>query len=386
MLPSPLDRWHDPALLDHLARVRQPWEPLTRRIVRATLTKFLPATPAPLVEIGAGGGQLRAWLPHEFAADATHTEPSEPFVEALRRLHPDANTLRAEATCLPFASGSVGAVLGLCVLDTLPDLASVRAELSRVLQPGGVVVHFLDLATSPDCLFPELIARGELPLTNFARDPALLAVLTDQQKALLPPADDFDEVLAIKWDAFRSFVGMLERAHQPIVADLGPYTGLQAGQLDPERLAHGFMVASADPARLLALNRTLLRLTLCARQLGREWPLRAVSSRVHIRQRLRTAFDSQHEFAVEFAGPVLAREVIPADGTYSSDVRFVLRHAGRTVTRAEFPTGEYGTPVEAFENRPAPARAVEAGQIVRETTVEVFVARRYPHTDSRGGV
>src|SRR5207237_846916 len=98
--------------------------------------------------------------PPELAADTTHTEPSEPFVAALRAKYPGARAVRAEATALPFAPGSVGAVLGLCVFDTPPDLASVRDELARVLRPGGAVVHVLDLATSPDCLFPELIAGG----------------------------------------------------------------------------------------------------------------------------------------------------------------------------------------------------------------------------------
>ena len=204
-------RWHDPALLDHLRRVREPWDRLTQRIVQAVLAKFLPNPAGPLVEIGAGGGQLRDWLPAILAAETIHTEPSEPFLDSLRGRYPDAKTLSACATNLPFTPGSVGAVLGLCVLDTVPDLASVRDELRRVLRPGAVVVHFLDLATSPDCLFPELIARGEIPLTNFARDPALLSVLPAQKKALLPPADDFDEVIAVGWEAFHRFVGMLER-------------------------------------------------------------------------------------------------------------------------------------------------------------------------------
>jgi SAM-dependent methyltransferase len=277
MLPSPIDRWHDPALIDHLARVRAPWDALTRRIVRATLARFLPSPPGPLVEIGAGGGQLREWLTPDLAADTTHTEPSEPFVRAFRERHPGASVVRAEASALPFEAESVGAVLALCVFDTLPDLASVRDELRRVLRPGGAVVHFLDLATSPDRLFPELIAGGELPLTNFARDSALLEVLTDAQRALLPPADEFDEVLAVPWEAWKSFVGLLEQAKHPLAANLGPYSGLNApGALDPERLARGFMSASADPTRLLALNRSLLTLTLSARQMGREWPLRAV--------------------------------------------------------------------------------------------------------------
>ena len=373
MLPSPLDRWHDPALLDHLARVRQPWDALTRRIVRATLAKFLPVSPAPVVEIGAGGGQLREWLPPELAALTTHTEPSEPLLDALRRRYPDAHALQAEATALPFASGSVGAVLALCVFDTLPDLASVRDELRRVLRPGGAVVHFLDLATSPDCLFPELIAGGELPLTNFARDPALLEVLSGAQKALLPAADDFDEVLAVKWEPFRAFVGMLEQSLHPLVANLGPYAGLhRPGALDPERLARGFMAASADPTSLLALNKSLLSLTLTARQMGREWPLRAVSSRVHIRERLKAAFGPAHGFAVEFAGPVSAREAVAAEG----DARFVLRHAGRTVTRAAVPDTEYGTSVANWDHVPLPPRRPDSGQRVRETTVELCIVTR----------
>src|SRR4051812_46161770 len=126
MLPSRTDRWHDPALLDHLARVREPWDALTHRVVRATLAKFLSSPPGPLVEIGAGGGQLREWLPPELAADTTHTEPSEPFAQALRERHPGARVLRAEASALPFEAGAIGAVLALCVFDTLPDLASVR--------------------------------------------------------------------------------------------------------------------------------------------------------------------------------------------------------------------------------------------------------------------
>jgi SAM-dependent methyltransferase len=369
MLPSPIDRWHDPALIDHLARVRQPWGALTRRIVRAVLAKFLPSPPGSLVEIGAGGGQLREWLSPELGGDTTHTEPSEPFVQAFRERHPGANVIRAEASTLPFEAESVRATLALCVFDTLPDLASVRDELRRVLRSGGVVVHYLDLATSPDCLFPELIAGGELPLTNFARDSALLEVLTAAQKALLPAADEFDEVLAVPWEAWKAFFGMLEQAKHPLTAQLGPYSGLTApGALDPEKLARGFMSASADPARLLALNRALLTLTLSARQMGREWPLRAVSSRAHIRERLRNAFDESHGFRVEFAGPVAAREGVAAEG----EGRFVLRHAGRTITRTEIPNVEYGTPVEAFDGQP-----VACGAAVRETTVEVFVARRF---------
>jgi SAM-dependent methyltransferase len=381
MLPTPTERWANPALIDHLARVRKSWDTLTRRIVRAVLMKWLPASVTNVVEIGAGGGQLREWLPAEVAAVTTHTEPSEPFLKVLRARHPDAKAVRAEATALPFPAGSVDAVLALCVFDTLRDLASVRDELERVLRPGGSVIHVLDLSTSPDSLFPELIAGGELPLTNFAGEPALLEVLTDAQKALLPPADEFDDVLAVKWEPFRDFVAMLEQARHPLAGELGPYASTnRPDYLDPQRLADSFMAASADPVRLLALNKALLKLTLSAKQMGRDWPLRAASSRAHIREKLRAAFGPEHGFAVEFAGPASACEVVPSDGTLPADVRFVLRHAGRTVRRPDVSPRDFGTPVEALEGVPTPPRVAGRDTILRETTVEVFAARRVGHS------
>jgi SAM-dependent methyltransferase len=392
-------RWHNPALLDHLARVRQPWDRLTRRIVQAVLAKYVREHTAPLpsrlvhipreatakeraeilVEIGAGGGQLREWLPPELATVTTHTEPSEPFVEAFRLRHPGASVFAADARSLPFASKSISAVFALCVLDTLPDLLTVRDELRRVLRPGGRVVHFLDLSTSPDTLFPELIAAGEIPLTNFARDPALVEGLSATQRALLPPADEFDEVLAIPWKAFTDLTGMLARTGHPLVAKLGPYANLhRPGGFDPDHFAQEFMAVSADPARLLSLNRALLSLTLGARGMRREWPLRAVSSRNHLRAKLRAVFAEEHGFTVDFAGPVSAWEGFTQRGCKTDEARcepsepFVLRHAGRTITRTGLRPIP-GTPVEELEGTPPVA---VAGAGVRATTVEVFVARR----------
>jgi hypothetical protein len=203
----------------------------------------------------------------------------------------------------------------------------------------------------------------------------LLDVLTDAQKALLPPADEFHDVLAVEWGAYRAFVGMLEQARHPLATELGPFAGVnQPGFLDPVRLANAFMGTSADPARLLALNRAFLKLTLSAKQMGREWPLRAVSSRAHIRAKLSDSFGPAHGFAAPFAGPVSAREVAAGEG----ETRFMLRHAGRTVRRAELPEREYGTPVEVLEGGRREALTPAAGQALRETTVEVFVARSEP--------
>ncbi|HYH67926.1 MAG TPA: class I SAM-dependent methyltransferase [Urbifossiella sp.] len=356
--------WHDPALLARLDRVRAPWDALTRRVVRAAVSRFVP--PGPLVEVGAGGGQLRAWLPPDRLADATHTDTSAPFLDVLRTRFPDAAVTPAPVTALPFADGSLAGVLGLCVLDTLPDLGAARDEFRRVLRPGGVVLHVLDLATSPGAAFAELIARGEFPLPNFARDPGVLEVVTEAQRALLPAADDFDEVLAVPWAAFADFARMWAAARHPLAAEVLAYADPAAP--DPDALAQRFMHYRNNPERLRVLYRALLGLTLTARQLGRHWPSRGVSLRSHLRDRLTRTFTDG--FEVVFAGPVCACEA--ADGGN------VLRHAGKTVPgAAELPTA---TAVEEWEGgaTAAPARSWRA------TTVEVFVARRADRPASRG--
>jgi SAM-dependent methyltransferase len=351
--------WHDPALLDRLARVRAPWDALARRITQAVVAKFVP--PGPLVEVGAGGGQLRPWLPPGRAADTTHTDSSVPFLDVLRERFPDAAVKHAEVTSLPVADASLAGVLGLCVLDTLPDLGAARDEFRRVLRPGGVVVHVLDLATSPGGAFAELIARGEVPLPNFAADPGVLEVVTDAQRALLPVTDTFDEVLAVPWADFTAFVGMLKAARHPLVADLLAYADpADPLTLDPDALAQRFMHYRNNPDRLRVLYRALLGVTLSARGLGRAWPLRGVSLRGHLRGRLTAAFADG--FAVAFAGPVLAWE--PAEG------ECVLRHTGKTVPGATaLPPA---TPVEELEGGAAGVAVAPW----RATTVEVFVARR----------
>ncbi len=362
----------------HLDRVRRSWAPLVQRIVQATLAHFGPRIGEAIVEIGSGSGQLREWLPNHISASLIHTEPSEPYLELLRQRFPTAQTCVASATSLPFESGSVGGVLALCVLDTVDDLGSVRDELRRVLRPGGVLLHYLDLSTSPYALFPDLLARDQLPLTNFASDQGLVEVLTEQQKAILPPAEPFDDVLAVDGVLFSRFVAMLRELRHPIMADLGPYQQLHPKRsLDPERLAHEFMRWSASPDQLRRLNRALLGVTLLGQQLGWRWPSESLSSRSAFREKLLTAFSEQHGFQIELASPVIASQMEAAREEQSFQERYFTRHAGRTVTRTDPPTVPSAVPVESFEDLPiSKGHVPRPGERFRTTTVEVFVARR----------
>jgi len=80
--------------------------------------------------------------------------------------------LDARAERLPFETASVAAVVGLCVMDVVPDPRAVAREISRVLKPGGCFVHWLDMSPVLDEVI-DLLRQAELvSFPNFVSDPS----------------------------------------------------------------------------------------------------------------------------------------------------------------------------------------------------------------------
>ena len=124
-----------------------------------------------MLEIGAGAGQLRGWLPPPLRARIVHSEPSDAATRAVRARAADATVVRATAEALPFAARSCGAVLGLCVFDAVTDTQAAATEIARVLPPGGRFVHLLDMATLLEQPFEKLAGSGLVPIPNVFGDP-----------------------------------------------------------------------------------------------------------------------------------------------------------------------------------------------------------------------
>ena len=162
------DEWA--STLELLERRRAPYAGPLATIAGDILRRFPPAGGA-VLEVGAGAGQLRDWLPASLRARAMHSEPSAAAVKALHRRAPDAGAVRAPVEALPIPNGACGAVLGLCVFDAIPDARAAAAEVARVLAPGGRFVHLMDMATLLEQPFAKLAASGLVPLPNVFGDP-----------------------------------------------------------------------------------------------------------------------------------------------------------------------------------------------------------------------
>lgn len=82
-----------------------------------------PASSLPILELGSGGSFLREVRPSVITSDIT----------------PGAAELAIDGRYLPFADGSLRAILLTHVFHHIPDVALFLQEAARVLAPGGVI-------------------------------------------------------------------------------------------------------------------------------------------------------------------------------------------------------------------------------------------------------
>lgn len=227
--------------LRELEQEREPFRQLTRRLVQAAFERFpLPAS-GPIVEIGAGLGELYALLPDSVRARWVLTEPTELGARQLARRFPQLRVERATVEKLPFANGEVAAVVGLCVLDLVSDLSRARSELERVLADGGLLLHFLDQNPHLASVFERLVPHGLVIVPNVFGDPS---------------AAHFPEDLCVVQAApFAELVQLLRRHQLPVAEPLSRYLGLFTER--PWQLARA--LAEFDHLASDNERRTLLR-------------------------------------------------------------------------------------------------------------------------------
>jgi SAM-dependent methyltransferase len=240
--------------LELLGARRAPYADLLAAIVADTFARFPPAATGPVVELGAGTGQLRAWLPAGVRARVVHTDPSGRALRALRERAPDAQTRVARAERLPWPDGACAAVVGLDAFDAVAqalggDPAPAVKEIARVLAPGGRFVHFLDMATLLEEPFRKLADAGLIPLPNVFSDPGDAGWPLD--------------VLLVGRDWLGPVLDLAARAGHPLATELGPhFETFLARPFDADRAAASFRAIASSGERRTVL---LAQLTSAAR-------------------------------------------------------------------------------------------------------------------------
>lgn len=154
--------------LDHLDTLR------TAEIERAL--SLFPAN-ARVLEIGAGTGkQARELQQHGFDVTAIEIPDSN---YAANRVHP---IIDYDGRHIPLPTAHFDVVFSSNVLEHVPDLKQMHAEIRRVLKPSGICIHVLPthawrfwttlaaypdamlflMSSAPDLLPKEALHRGEV--------------------------------------------------------------------------------------------------------------------------------------------------------------------------------------------------------------------------------
>ncbi len=210
--------------------------------MQAAFARFPAPTAGPIVEIGAGLGELYGLLPEAVRARWLMTEPTELGARQLARRFPQLRVERAEVERLPFANGEVAAVVGLCVLDLVPDLSRARAELERVLMPGGLLLHFLDQNPHLAPIFERFAPLGLVVLPNVFGDPSQSHFPED---ACVMPAAQLSELALV-----------LRRHGHALGEPLARYVSLFTERpWQPARALAEFDHLASDDSRRLQLRR-----------------------------------------------------------------------------------------------------------------------------------
>jgi SAM-dependent methyltransferase len=127
--------------------------------VRDCVRELLGAGPGRLLDLGCGGGGHIAYL-QKLGWTVTGVDLSADQLRVARE-RTEVELVEADAAELPFDDASFDAVAALMVHTDLDDYPAAVAEITRVLRPGGLLVH---VGLHP-CFFghfSEPVERGRL--------------------------------------------------------------------------------------------------------------------------------------------------------------------------------------------------------------------------------
>lgn len=259
-----------------LSKIREPFGSCARELTARLIREYL-SDAEDVIEVGAGSGQLRRWLPQSEEERWVFTDPDARALEDFRHSFPTATVRSASLEALPFDDHSQSGVVGLCILDMVPDLTVAFSEIRRVLRPGGRLIHLLDMAPYHAKQFEELAARRQLAFPNVFGEPLTTAWPLD--------------LLVTDQAPLNALLAALKRVEHPLASVFGRYfAAAMARPFDAERTCTEFdgISRTSDVRRIL--RATLESAYRVGYRLGLEPPRGTLSSSGrHLASRLEDA-------------------------------------------------------------------------------------------------
>jgi SAM-dependent methyltransferase len=214
-----------------------------------------------VVEVGIGTGAVALALEQLTGLRAVGVDIS-PAMLAIAMQRIGRRVAIGDACCLPFPDACVDSLIVVWLLQLVPDIAAVLAELRRVVRPGGRLAIVLsrpeersdDIEYLQRLLFERLGRRagdGPLQVADLTREQGLLVVesgLTTEQEWDQTPAEAAER-LENRW--YASLLGLDEARFVEVVLPIAAEMRALPDPLWPRRRAsrHHYLVCER-PASL----------------------------------------------------------------------------------------------------------------------------------------
>lgn len=197
--------------------------PAFRALLRSVEARFyqdLLPLKEPVLDVGCGDGHFASLtFPQPLAAGI------DPALDVLREARRRASyqvLSQALGHALPYATDTFATVISNSVLEHIPDLDPVLAEIARVLQPEGQFIFCVPSEQFARLLFFSQLFR-RLHLERLARGYEQLFNRISRHHHCDPPAVWQDRLAAVGLRLEHAFYYFSEKAHHAL--DLGHYFG-----------------------------------------------------------------------------------------------------------------------------------------------------------------
>ncbi len=159
--------FQNPEIFAYYNRGRDLVRNAMRVLVNRVVFKYAPQGREKLVivEGGSGLGELSELLLHETLGSNfqyINIEQTQKFTEVHKSRRPYSKVVNADIYSSPLPDSSCDLYLGLSSFDTLQDLDRAMMEVARVLNNGGIFIHFLDLDPSPELMLDQIIKDNDV--------------------------------------------------------------------------------------------------------------------------------------------------------------------------------------------------------------------------------